>query len=187
MLKILSSTIALIVSAPAFAGGVMDCWLHKSDCKELVGKRFWIRPMGPESSLEIKFSQGEPSKLRAGSIVVSAANDDGHYGIDLTVKLPDGRTGWISNGSAHLLSPTDPVADTKKAAEQAQAKRQDCERRGQPKIGMTPAELVETCWRQPIRIVKKTTGAGIEESFVYGIGHIVKLTDGKVSEIIEAR
>ena len=41
--------------------------------------------------------------------------------------------------------------------------------------------------RQPVRIVKKTTGAGIEESFVYGIGHIVKLTDGKVSEIIEAR
>ncbi len=28
---------------------------------------------------------------------------------------------------------------------------------------------------------------GVEENFVYGVGHIVKFTDGKVSEIVEAR
>jgi hypothetical protein len=29
--------------------------------------------------------------------------------------------------------------------------------------------------------------AGVEENFVYGGGHIVQFTDGKVSEIVEAR
>jgi hypothetical protein len=52
---------------------------------------------------------------------------------------------------------------------------------------MTPAEVIETCWGMPLRIVKKTTGAGVEENFVCGVGHIVKFSDGKISEIVEAR
>jgi hypothetical protein len=52
---------------------------------------------------------------------------------------------------------------------------------------MSPAELIETCWRKPARIVKRTTAAGIEETYIYGSGHIIKLTDGMVSEIIEAQ
>jgi hypothetical protein len=27
----------------------------------------------------------------------------------------------------------------------------------------------------------------MEESYIYGIGHVVKLSDGKVSEIVESR
>jgi hypothetical protein len=52
---------------------------------------------------------------------------------------------------------------------------------------MTGTELTETCWGKPIRVVKKTTAAGIEENYLYGAGHLVKLSDGKVFEIIEAR
>jgi hypothetical protein len=36
-------------------------------------------------------------------------------------------------------------------------------------------------------VVKKTTAAGMEESYIYGIGHVVKPSDGKVSEIVESR
>jgi hypothetical protein len=54
------------------------------------------------------------------------------------------------------------------------------------KIGMTPVELIETCWRT-VAHRQKTTAAGVEENFVYGIGHVVKLVDGKVAEIVEAR
>jgi hypothetical protein len=32
---------------------------------------------------------------------------------------------------------------------------------------------------QPLRIVKKTTATGVEENFVYGVGHMVKFTDGR--------
>ena len=52
---------------------------------------------------------------------------------------------------------------------------------------MTPSELTASCWGQPIRVVKKTTAAGMEESYIYGIGRVVKLSDGKVSEIVESR
>jgi hypothetical protein len=47
---------------------------------------------------------------------------------------------------------------------------------------MSRDELIETCWRKPARIVKKTTAAGIEETYIYGPGHVVKLIDGRVSE-----
>jgi hypothetical protein len=67
------------------------------------------------------------------------------------------------------------------------ARREECERRGPPKIGMTPSEVTASCWGQPIRVVKKTTAAGTEESYIYGIGYVVKLSDGKVSEIVESR
>jgi hypothetical protein len=93
--------------------------------------------------------------------------------------LDDGRRGWTSASTPFLID-YDPVAGNKQAAE-------ECARRGQTKIGMTSGELVETCWRKPMRIVQKTTAAGIEESFVYGIGHVVKIVDGKVAEIVEAR
>jgi hypothetical protein len=60
-------------------------------------------------------------------------------------------------------------------------------RRCPERLNMTPAEVIETCWGKPLRIVKKTTGAGVEENFVCGVGHIVKFSDGKISEIVEAR
>src|ERR1700730_10886869 len=68
-------------------------------------------------------------------------------------------------------------------AQRRLARREECERRGPPKIGMTPSELTASCWGQPIRVEKKTTAAGMEESYIYGIGHVVKLSNGKVSEI----
>lgn len=81
--------------------------------------------------------------------------------------------------------------DARKAVKAGQAAisqlKADCERRGQPKIGMTPAELIETCWRKPQRIVKITTASGIAEKYVYGTGHTVTIIDGKVSEILETR
>lgn len=49
------------------------------------------------------------------------------------------------------------------------------------------SEVEASCWGKPRRTVKKTTAAGVEEHFVYGGGHIVKFTDGKVVEIVESR
>lgn len=187
---IFPALLAFLIAAPAHAGGTLDCWLRQSDCRDLVGKRFWVRPMGAETMIEMTAVQGDwkdTARLTAGALVITGIVEDRTMGADLAVKLSDGRTGWISHMSAHLLSPTDPVADAKEAAILGIFNRKDCERRGQPRIGMTAAELVETCWRSPARIVKKTTAAGIEESYLYGIGRIVKLNDGKITEIVEAR
>jgi hypothetical protein len=97
---------------------------------------------------------------------------------DYQVQLNGGKIGWVDVSSPFLID-YDPVDRPKQSEE--------CARRGQPKISMTAAGVIETCWAKPLRIVKKTTAAGVEENFVYGVGHIVKFTDGKVSEIVEAR
>lgn len=39
----------------------------------------------------------------------------------------------------------------------------------------------------PRRILKKTTAEGVEESYVYSPGHIVRFPDGKDSDIVEAK
>ena len=64
----------------------------------------------------------------------------------------------------------------------------ECERRGQPRIGMSPDQLSETCWHDPIHIVKRTTASGVEElNYVYGNGRSLRITNGMVSEIMQAR
>lgn len=70
---------------------------------------------------------------------------------------------------------------------ETELRRADCIRRGPPKIGMTPAEAIESCWRAPKRIVKKTTANGMTEDYVYSIGHILRFENGKLAEIIETQ
>lgn len=75
---------------------------------------------------------------------------------------------------------------------EAQAKRKadaqgECARRGEPKIGMTGEELEASCWGRPLRIVKKTTASGVEESYIYSIDRIVRLLNNRIAEITEGR
>jgi hypothetical protein len=64
------------------------------------------------------------------------------------------------------------AAAAEKARKQQAEARAECERRGPPKIGMTPTQAIESCWRTPKRIIKKTTVAGTTEDYIYSIGHI---------------
>jgi hypothetical protein len=64
--------------------------------------------------------------------------------------------------------------------------RNECERRGQPKIGMTPDEATAACWGKPSRVVKVTTAAGVKERFVYGSGHVLEFENDKLSAILES-
>jgi hypothetical protein len=103
-----------------------------------------------------------------------------HYlGYDYIVQLNDGRTGWVDTSNVFLID-YDRVARAKNVAA-------ECNRRGPPKIGMTPDQLLATCWGRPRRIIKLTTAAGVEENYIYSLGHVVKFREGKVSEIVEAR
>jgi hypothetical protein len=186
LLKATAVLVCLIATSDssASADARMDCLLQKSDCRGLVGKRLWVVvPKANPNSVEVTFAQhkwDKTLKLRSGSFLVIGTAKDQFYGHDLVVKLDDGRSGWVGSSALIFSVTSDPVADAKKAAE-------DCARRGQPKIGMNPEELTASCWGRPLRIVKKTTAAGIEESYIYGPGHIVKLSNGKIVEIIEAR
>jgi hypothetical protein len=186
-MRILLVGAALLAIATGSAGAdqvASDCLLRKSDCRTLIGKTLWVSiPKGNEVRAEITFVHDDWSnslKLRTGSFRITGTAKNKFDEVELTVQLPDGRTGWAGVDVLMFTAYSDPVADAKKA-------REDCARSGQPRIGMTESELVATCWGKPRRIVKRTTAEGVEETYIYGIGHVVTVTDGKVSAIVEAR
>jgi hypothetical protein len=182
---------AMLAPRPSLSAGLSDCGLMQSDCRDLIGKRLWIMiPKSNANNVEltpIADDWTNTKRYRTGSFVITGVQKDKYVSHNFSVKMSDGATGFISSSSYIFLQESDPVEAERRRVEAIQSAKEDCARRGQPKIGMTAGELVETCWRQPKRIVKKTTAAGVEENYVYGIGHIVKFTDGKVSEIVEAR
>jgi hypothetical protein len=181
-----------VTATATLAGGLTDCGLSEKNCQSMKGKRLWIVvPKTNAIGVELAPAQGDyahTTKLRSGSFIVTGILPNPTHGTDFAVKMSDGKTGYIWATFAWMqLSETDPVDDARKQAEATQARHDECVRRGQPKIGMTVPELTETCWGRPARVVKKTTANGVEENYIYGIGHIVKFTEGKVSEIVEAR
>jgi hypothetical protein len=196
MIRSVAALVGILFTAtaygPARAGsGLSDCGLMKSDCRDMIGKRLWIVvPKTNPNSVELSAVADDwtnTKKYKAGSFLVTGVQKDKFVSHNFIVKMFDGFSGFIGSGSWIFLSETDPFEDERKRLAAVSAAKVECERRGQPKIGMTVSELVETCWRKPVRIVKRTTTSGIEENYIYGVGHLVKVSDGKVSEIVEAR
>lgn len=184
---VLSLTLLILFTdVSTAASNVSTCWLTEGSCRAFIGKRLWVLiPPGNPNIVEITFTQHDWTtektlKLKSGSSFVVKDIVKANVGSDdYLVLLDDGRRGWAGTSSPFLVD-YDPVARSKHAAE-------ECARRGQPKIGMSSSELVQTCWGKPVRIVKKVSASGIEESFLYGTGHKVKVIDGKVAEIVETR
>ncbi|MFK4492218.1 hypothetical protein ABIA45_007296 [Bradyrhizobium sp. USDA 336] len=178
---LLFANVAVARSSPG------TCWMSdNSGCRSFIGKRLWVSiPPGNPKVVEVTFTQHDWTtertlKLKSGaSFVVKDLTTASVGADDYYVMLDDGRRGWVGSASPFLID-YDAVAVRKHADE-------DCVRRGQPKIGMTVAELTASCWGKPRRIVRKTTATGIEDNYVYSISHIVKFSDGRVSEIIETR
>ncbi|MCK1745762.1 hypothetical protein IVA80_34620 [Bradyrhizobium sp. 139] len=175
----------LMVAGPALAHPYL-CSID-NNCRSYIGKRLWVLiPPGNPNVVELSFTQNDWTtsatlKLKTGAsfVVKDLTKASVSPSDDYDVELGDGRRGWIGSANPFLVD-YDPIARTRYAAE-------DCAGRGPPKVGMTSSELSETCWRHPKNVVKKTTVAGVEELYVYGAGRTVKLVDGKLSEIIEAR
>lgn len=180
----------LFISTAALAAAATTtstCWISdNSGCRYFIGKRLWVSiPPGNPNVVEVTFTQHDWTtantlKLKSGaSFIVKDLNKASVGSDEYYVLLDDGRRGWIGSASPFLIDYD--AADLQRRASE------ECTRRGQPKIGMTATELTASCWGKPRRIIKKTTAVGIEENYVYSIGHIVKFSDGKVSEIIESR
>jgi hypothetical protein len=94
-----------------------------------------------------------------------------------------GRTGYVH--AEEFESVTHDDALEKQRQEVLAAAKAECERRGQPKIGMTTTQAVATCWGKPQRVIKTTTAAGVQQDFVYGGGHILRFENEKLTAILE--
>jgi hypothetical protein len=89
------------------------------------------------------------------------------------VMLHDGRTGYIL--TADLMTHGAEIDPEMAAAE--------CKRRGDPRVGMTAAQVEATCWGKPGHINQTHTSDGISDQYVYGDGRYVDLRDGIVTSI----
>lgn len=180
ILALLLLTTAPLASSPA------TCSFAEGGCKTYVGKQLWVSiPRGNPNTVEATLTRGDWTtaatlKLKSGESFVVTGLSPASGSLDYEVRLEDGRKAWINITSGIFLVDYDPTARVKQAAD-------ECERIGRPKIGMTPAELIGSCWGKPMRIMKKTTAAGVEENYIYRLGQRVKFTDGKITEIVEAR
>jgi hypothetical protein len=61
-----------------------------------------------------------------------------------------------------------------------------CDKLGEAKVGMTPGEVLKSCWGKPNRVNKTTTADHTTEQWVYGSGY-VHLSDGIVTAIQTSR
>jgi hypothetical protein len=61
----------------------------------------------------------------------------------------------------------------------------DCEKRGQPRIGMTAPQAMETCWGKPVRTVTRVTHDSLEEQLIYADGRVLKFKNGSLTAIME--
>jgi hypothetical protein len=61
----------------------------------------------------------------------------------------------------------------------------DCEKRGQPRIGMTASRAMETCWGKPARTVARVTHDSLEEQLIYADGRVLKFKNGSLTAILE--
>jgi hypothetical protein len=59
----------------------------------------------------------------------------------------------------------------------------DCARRGQPRIGMTKAQAVVTCWGYPRSVNTTETANGLQEQYIYGGARYLYFTNGVLDAI----
>ena len=145
-----------------------------------VGKDYWVtghvlqlceRPTGvscqeflrPGAHLKVDGLVPNHSEVAGTSI------DEPYFHI----VLDDGRSGFVDPVILPMATTT--VDPTAAAAE--------CKKKGDPKIGMTAAQVAASCWGRPAYVNTKIRKDGKYEQYVYGDDKFVSLRNGIVTSI----
>jgi hypothetical protein len=153
---------------------------EKAQYERNVGKAYWI-------ASALRFCP-EPNRNDTKCQVLG----DGHLKIDsieqgitetaarnpardryYRVALHDGRTGYILTAD---LTAHGAEIDPEMAVV-------ECKRSGDPRVGMTAAQVEATCWGKPGHINQTHTADGTSDQYVYGDGRYVDIQDGIVTSI----
>ena len=138
-----------------------------------VGKTYWllgIRSLCPTSTTNIidwpMIPEG--TKLRTDGIERGVTSNAFYH-----VTHEDGRTGYIEAfGFLRFATDVDPAQTAA-----------DCKRRGDPRLGMTAKQVLETCWGKPDRVDRRETARGLSERYVYGKSRLVLPHNGIVTSV----
>jgi hypothetical protein len=145
-----------------------------------VGKDYWVTGSlqlckGPTSIDCLEFAKAG-AHLKVDGLVPNhwvdnygTASDDPYFHI----ALDDGRSSFTDAKIFSVLTTTiDPVVA---AAE--------CNKKGDPKLGMNAKQVAATCWGPPAYVNTKIRITGKFEQYVYGDNKFVYLKDGIVTSI----
>jgi hypothetical protein len=154
-----------------------------SDINGRIGQHYWPtrtlpvcdRPR-PDSNLCVDHTDG---------FVVTGAGSDGKIAY-FQVKADNGGAGYIKYTFNDALSIEDPVAKRKnEEAERAERQRADaeCKRRGQPRTGMSLAQVRATCWGEPNHVNRTEGITAIHDQLVHNNDRYIYMTNGIVTSI----
>jgi hypothetical protein len=147
---------------------------------QYVGKDYWVSAnllqlcAGPTGMHCLQFLQAG-THLKVDGLVpnhseVAGTSIDQPY---FHVVLDDNRSGFVNAVLfPNMTTTVDPVTA---AAE--------CKKKGNPKLGMTAAQVRATCWGAPIYVNAKVRRTGKYEQYVYGDNKFVYLRDGVVTSV----
>jgi hypothetical protein len=96
--------------------------------------------------------------------------------------LPDGGNVWVKTQNMISLHTDETLAREQAEKQKALAEKQDCDRRGGVKIGMSDAQVLKSCWGKPKSVNETITAHGAHQQWVYGGGYLY-LDDGVVTSI----
>ena len=182
-----------IIVVAAMLGGLVGCTSpaelaaakfapEKSKYEPNVGKDHWVHGLaelckGPALlpsdctplpiNTHLKIDDVVQGYIKTGTSVYY--EDDAYY----HVVLDDGTSGYTN---ALILSSAASEADPAIAVA-------ECKRRGEPRIGMTAAQVEATCWGTPDHVNTRQTAQGIRKQFVYANNRHVDLHNGFVTSI----
>jgi hypothetical protein len=170
--------------AIAIAGCADTALLNTGDQdidSDALNKRYWINPKSVP--IFVCQSTGYPAKTEGceertgGSFVVDRVFA-GQYGWKYDhVTFDDGKSGYIRDYEKVRFLSEDPLLTAAKEAEG------ECKQRGEPRIGMSIAEVVATCWGRPAQIKPVNGANGAQQQYVYGSGKSLYFTNGILAKI----
>ena len=147
-----------------------------------IGKAFWIE-RGAISLCEQPEMPRNCEPISKGHIVVDGVEEgkralaDGRInisnGVFFRVTVDGSRTGYVLPAElrSHELDKDPSVV----AAE--------CKRRGEPRVGMTAAQVSATCWGKPEQVNRTETARGINEQYLYAKNRYIDFRNGIVTSI----
>jgi hypothetical protein len=144
-----------------------------------VGKDYWLTALlrlceGPSSLHCLQFLQSGMRVKVDGLVpnhseVAGTSIDDPYFHI----AIEGGRSGFVS--AVILTNATTNVDPVTAAAE--------CKTKGNPKLGMTAAQVKASCWGSPVNVNVKVRATGTYEQYVYRDNKSVYLRDGIVTSV----
>lgn len=157
----IAAALELIDAAPALSQASS---LFPADKKARVGGTFYLQPVrGIAVTVCPDLAQKnhlECPKQQYGKFTIEAL-EQGLGDIAYRVRFATGKTGYIRAYQEAFFS----LGDTSSAENK---KKNECERRGYPRLGMTVPQVRATCWGDKYHKVNRTiTAAGTREQHVY--------------------